>query len=76
MINEQIDFLDMVVRDAVKCFNKLNKKGTDVALLNNAVDGVSFKYLSYRRQISSYLERKSNIIDPVDPNHNTKSSRY
>eukprot|EP00978_Attheya_sp_CCMP212_P026767 scaffold88617_cov63-Attheya_sp.AAC.3 len=38
-INEQSDFGDMVVKAAVQCCDTLQKQGTDVVLLNTAVDG-------------------------------------
>ncbi len=73
-INEQSDFGDMVVKAAVQCCNKLQEQGTDVVLLNTAVDGVSCESHFCRRQISSFLEGKSNILGLVDPNHNAKNS--
>ena len=73
-INEQSDFGDMVVKAAVQCCNRLQEQGTDVVLLNTAVGGVSCESHFCRRQISSFLEGKSNILGLVDPNHNAKNS--
>eukprot|EP00978_Attheya_sp_CCMP212_P048268 scaffold495694_cov149-Attheya_sp.AAC.1 len=62
-INEQSDFGDMVVKAAgVQCCDTLQKQGTGVILLNTAVDGVSSESHFCRRQISSFLDGKSNIL--------------
>eukprot|EP00978_Attheya_sp_CCMP212_P011276 scaffold27710_cov70-Attheya_sp.AAC.1 len=66
----------MVVKAAVQCCNTLQKQGTDVVLLNTAVDGVSCESHFCRRQISSFLQGEFNILGLVDPNHNAKNSRY
>eukprot|EP00978_Attheya_sp_CCMP212_P002743 scaffold5622_cov70-Attheya_sp.AAC.1 len=60
----------------VQCCDTLQKQGTDVVLLNTAVDGVSCESHFCRHQISSFLYGKSNILGLVDPNHNAKNSRY
>ncbi len=64
------------MKAAVQCCDTLQKQGTDVVLLNTAVDGVSCESHFCRHQISSFLDRKSNILGLIAPNHNAKNSRY